>query len=275
MCILSVLRPLKCPSKPQKSSQNNTRRLFTKYSDKVYNTVNLSGQTAGYEAPQKSTGIMIQKSNRSEILETAYWLFYEKGYNAASLEDIAGKCGVTKQAITYHFGSKQGLGREVSSLLAERNFRNFTKRIQALVGECQPDVLNAAHLIWFSHVYKHDEKAFRFFREFILVDDNFNDILQSVTPSYERIVEKGDLGPVDAVRQMQMLSAFYAGKGLLFQYSTGNLSCSEEMFEQYYFSNYYHMFYTNEEQKRLYKKGVETLKKAGMENLPYDLSEFM
>ena len=218
---------------------------------------------------------MLQKNNRSEILEAAYWLFYEKGYNATSLEDIAHRCNVTKQAITYHFGSKGGLGREVSSLLAERNFRNFASFVQKNLGEQTAEKLNSAHLIWFSQVYKNDEKAFRFFREFILIDENFRDLVQVVRPAYEQGVASHSMNPVDAVKQMQMLSAFYSGKGLLYHYAIGNLSCSEELFEQYYFSNYYQMFYSDEELRRLFREGKEILNQLGMEKLSYRLDLIM
>lgn len=218
---------------------------------------------------------MIQKNNRGEILEAAYWLFYEKGYNATSLDDIAKGCNVTKQAVTYHFGSKGGLGREVSSLIAERNFKNFVNLVEKSIGKKSPELLNAAHLIWFSQVYKNDEKAFRFFREFILIDENFRDLVQVVQPAYEQGVASRSMNPVDAVKQMQMLSAFYSGKGLLYHYAIGNLSCSETLFEQYYFSNYYQMFYSDEELHRLFKEGKEILNQVGLEKLPYRLDLFM
>jgi len=218
---------------------------------------------------------MIQKSNRNEILEAAYWLFYEKGYNETSLEDIAKRCGVTKQAVTYHFGSKNRLGREVSSLIARRIFSNFEQLVENALGKCSSELLNAAHLIWFSHVYKHDQNAFRFFREFILLDENFRDLVDVVQPAYEEEIVKHSVNPVDAVKQMQMISAFYSGKGLLYHQAIGNLSCSEELFEQYYFSVYYRMFYSEQELNRLFREGKALLEKLDSSKIPYRLDIFM
>ena len=43
---------------------------------------------------------------RERILEEAVKLFYERGFNATTLDDIAGKLGVTKPFIYTHFRSK-------------------------------------------------------------------------------------------------------------------------------------------------------------------------
>lgn len=218
---------------------------------------------------------MLQKNNRREILEAAYWLFYDKGYNDTSLEDIARKCGVTKQAVTYHFGSKGGLGKEVAALISTRVSGNF----EVLAKRCDPDAssehISAAHLIWFSQVYRHDEKAFRFFREFILLDEHFSDLVAYVQPTYERDMSGGTTNMLDSVRQMQMMSAFYAGKGLLYHYALGNLGCSEELFAQYYFSNYFKTFYPDQELKKLYQEGKKLVQRIGENALTYQMALFM
>lgn len=46
---------------------------------------------------------------RSAILKAANELFLEKGYDAVSLEEIAGAAGVTRGAVHWHFRNKQGL----------------------------------------------------------------------------------------------------------------------------------------------------------------------
>src|ERR1700712_286972 len=50
---------------------------------------------------------------RAEIRETALDLFVTQGYGATSLEDIAGRLGRTRQALLYHFNSKEELLRSV------------------------------------------------------------------------------------------------------------------------------------------------------------------
>lgn len=49
---------------------------------------------------------------RTKILEVAYNVFAEKGYDTANTRDIAAAAGVTHTTIRYHFGSKDELWRE-------------------------------------------------------------------------------------------------------------------------------------------------------------------
>ena len=49
---------------------------------------------------------------RARILDVAYEVFAEKGYDTANMRDIAAEAGVTHTTIRYHFGSKDELWRE-------------------------------------------------------------------------------------------------------------------------------------------------------------------
>lgn len=49
---------------------------------------------------------------RSRIIDVAYEVFAEKGYDTANTRDIAAAAGVTHTTIRYHFGSKDELWRE-------------------------------------------------------------------------------------------------------------------------------------------------------------------
>lgn len=48
-------------------------------------------------------------NTRELILKNAYELFQEKSYNAVSIDDICGRCKLTKPAFYYHFKSKAEL----------------------------------------------------------------------------------------------------------------------------------------------------------------------
>jgi TetR/AcrR family transcriptional regulator, regulator of cefoperazone and chloramphenicol sensitivity len=50
---------------------------------------------------------------RTRLLETAVTVFAEKGFAATTIRMIAGRARVNVAAINYHFGSKEGLYREV------------------------------------------------------------------------------------------------------------------------------------------------------------------
>ncbi|MCC6575289.1 MAG: efflux RND transporter periplasmic adaptor subunit [Planctomycetes bacterium] len=50
-----------------------------------------------------------------KLLERAAELFAARGYDAVSVREIVEACGVTKPALYYHYGSKEGLARAVIS----------------------------------------------------------------------------------------------------------------------------------------------------------------
>src|SRR3954447_25995719 len=49
------------------------------------------------------------EARRREIVSAALEVFAERGYRGASLAHIAGRVGITQQAVLYHFGSKEHL----------------------------------------------------------------------------------------------------------------------------------------------------------------------
>ncbi len=50
---------------------------------------------------------------RKRLLDTAEWLFAEKGFAATSVRDITAEAGCNLAAVNSHFGGKQNLYREV------------------------------------------------------------------------------------------------------------------------------------------------------------------
>ncbi|MCD7818674.1 MAG: TetR/AcrR family transcriptional regulator [Lachnospiraceae bacterium] len=56
-----------------------------------------------------NTDSMINKDNRTRILQCANELFYEKGYDAVGVQEIVSLAGLTKPTLYYYFGSKRGL----------------------------------------------------------------------------------------------------------------------------------------------------------------------
>src|SRR4051794_5049773 len=52
---------------------------------------------------------LTRDQRRSRILEAAAAVFSERGYEAASVEEIAATAGITKPVIYHHFASKRDL----------------------------------------------------------------------------------------------------------------------------------------------------------------------
>ena len=57
---------------------------------------------------------------RQRILRSAVALFAQKGYAATSVREIVTRAGVTKPALYYYFGSKEGLFKSIMTAVAER-----------------------------------------------------------------------------------------------------------------------------------------------------------
>jgi AcrR family transcriptional regulator len=65
---------------------------------------------------------MTGKERRQQLLDIGRSLFSERGFDAASIEEIASRAGVSKPIVYEHFGGKEGLyavvvDREMQSLL--------------------------------------------------------------------------------------------------------------------------------------------------------------
>lgn len=69
----------------------------------------LQSATDSMQAASRKVGRNPKADTRAEILEAAAALFTEKGFDAASLDEIAKKAGRTKGAIYAHFESKDDL----------------------------------------------------------------------------------------------------------------------------------------------------------------------
>jgi AcrR family transcriptional regulator len=81
---------------------------------------------------------MTGKERREQLLDVARALFAEKGFDAASVEEIAHRAGVSKPVVYEHFGGKEGIyavvvDREMDALL--------TRMTTALTEDAHPRVL--------------------------------------------------------------------------------------------------------------------------------------
>ena len=81
---------------------------------------------------------------RTRLLNAAVRVFDRKGYAAASVREVAEMAGVTKPALYYHFGSKEGLlmaileqaKREVETAIGRAVARSGTAR-NRILGLCE------------------------------------------------------------------------------------------------------------------------------------------
>lgn len=78
---------------------------------------------------------MARKKNmvqREIIIETAYRLFYEKGYEGVTVKEIAEDCGISSSLLQHYFNKKEDLTIEI--------FYNLIQRIYAFIDDALPEV---------------------------------------------------------------------------------------------------------------------------------------
>jgi TetR/AcrR family transcriptional regulator len=74
------------------------------------------------------------EATRAAILDAAEEVFLAKGYGNAAMSQIARRAGITKSLIHHHFGSKEGLWREVKM----RRFSQYLEQQAAMLEEAEP-----------------------------------------------------------------------------------------------------------------------------------------
>ena len=78
----------------------------------------------------KETGInTLREDKKDMILKTASGLFAEKGFSSVGIRDIAGKAGVNISMISYYFGGKTGILKEILSDFLDKYSNLITSAI--------------------------------------------------------------------------------------------------------------------------------------------------
>ena len=97
----------------------------------------------GLSVVRKPANMRNPERTRQQLLKFARQQFAEKGLAGARVDEIARKAGVNKQALYYHFGSKEDLFREA---LAD-GYRRFRERDRDIVVDAKPPTEALADLI--------------------------------------------------------------------------------------------------------------------------------
>jgi AcrR family transcriptional regulator len=112
----------------------------------------------------RSTGRRTREARQVQLIETATQLFYEKGYEAASLQDIADRMGVLKGSLYYYFPSKEELLFNVLLTVYQEGLAVLSART-AVSGDALMRLARAVegHV---EHNCRNMEKTTVFFHEF-------------------------------------------------------------------------------------------------------------
>jgi AcrR family transcriptional regulator len=96
-----------------------------------------------------STGRLTASARRAQLIETARAVFAKRGYEAASVEEIADRAKVSKPIVYEHFGGKEGL----YAVLVDREMDQVVARIAEAIGTGTPrERVERAALSFLSYV---------------------------------------------------------------------------------------------------------------------------
>lgn len=70
------------------------------------------------------------KNRKLEIIEAAAIVFKEKGYNRATLQDIATRVGITKATLYHHYNNKHELLFTIINTLMDKGISELTKIVE-------------------------------------------------------------------------------------------------------------------------------------------------
>ena len=86
------------------------------------------------EKERKSRNRMTGRERRKQLLDIGRTVFAEKGFEAASIEEIALRADISKPIVYEHFGGKEGL----YAVVVDREMRDLLDRIAAALGGDHP-----------------------------------------------------------------------------------------------------------------------------------------
>ncbi len=97
---------------------------------------------------------MTGQERREQLVGVARALFAEKGYEAASIEEIAERAGVSKPVVYQHFGGKEGL----YAVVVDREVRFLTSSLAAAFDATHPRrIAESAADAFLTYIEEHEE----------------------------------------------------------------------------------------------------------------------
>lgn len=96
---------------------------------------------------------------RSEVLAAARDILFEQGGDAVTLASVAGRLGMTKQALYHYFAAKEALARSLVTVLVDEEIGALLAAVNDTPAD--EDVLAAMMRAFYSH-YRGNLHAFRF-----------------------------------------------------------------------------------------------------------------
>jgi AcrR family transcriptional regulator len=130
---------------------------------------------------------MTGRERREQLVAVGRSLFAEKGFEATSIEEIAGRAGVSKPVVYEHFGGKEGL----YAVVVDREMGDLLDRLTRALAAAHPRVLVERAALALLTYIEEETDGFR-----ILVRDSpiagpggtFSSLLNDVASQVEHIL---------------------------------------------------------------------------------------
>jgi AcrR family transcriptional regulator len=130
---------------------------------------------------------MTGRERREQLVAVGRSLFAEKGFEATSIEEIAGRAGVSKPVVYEHFGGKEGL----YAVVVDREMGDLLDRLTQALAAAHPRVLVERAALALLTYIEEETDGFR-----ILVRDSpiagtggtFSSLLNDVASQVEHIL---------------------------------------------------------------------------------------
>ncbi len=97
---------------------------------------------------------MSASARRAQLIDVGRIVFAKRGYDGASLEEIADKAKVTRPVLYEHFGGKEGL----YAVVVDREMEYLVRRIAESISEGTPrERIDAAAIAFLTYVKDHPD----------------------------------------------------------------------------------------------------------------------
>lgn len=130
---------------------------------------------------------MSGKQRREQLLDVGRALFAQKGFDAASIEEVAHRAGVSKPVVYEHFGSKEGL----YAVVVDREMQQLLQRITSALSAGHPrELLEQAALSLLGYIQDSSDGFRILVRDSPVVSSSgsFSSLLNDIASQVEHIL---------------------------------------------------------------------------------------
>jgi AcrR family transcriptional regulator len=153
---------------------------------------------------------------RSHIIEAAYQLFVDKGYNATPLREISQQAGVTVGAVYNHFDTKEDIW--VAVIQEKHPYHKILPLIQSVQGESVADIMRSSARLLVGELLNRPDLFNLIFIEIVEFKAvHIPELYQAIVPHLARLpgLFEGKKGRMRKISDPILLRSFV---GLFFSY---------------------------------------------------------